>query len=134
MTRLLVTQRVIENNKYAERRDGLDQRWNQFFLKFGYVPILLPNNIKVSNILIDQLEFDGILLTGGNSLSGDTGLAPERDELEHYCIERAITDGFPILGVCRGMQVIQTHFGATLSRVTGHVNPTQRYCSKIPSE
>lgn len=64
---------------------------------------------------------DGIILTGGNDLAAYGGDAPERDELEQFLIQYSVEQEIPLLGVCRGMQMILNQFGAKLRKVEGHV-------------
>lgn len=52
-------------------------------------------------------------LLGIQALSGaDT----DRDELEHRLLDRALQGGLPVLGICRGAQLINVHLGGTLHR------------------
>jgi putative glutamine amidotransferase len=67
------------------------------------------------------MPISGILLTGGNDLTAYGGDAPERDATESVLIDIADKRALPILGVCRGMQMIQHRFGIRLGRVAGHV-------------
>jgi putative glutamine amidotransferase len=68
----------------------------------------------------------GIVLTGGNDLTAYGGDAPERDETEAALLDLAEKRDLPVLGVCRGMQVIQHRFGTRLQKVQGHVAARQR--------
>jgi putative glutamine amidotransferase len=126
MKRIGLTQRVDIIPHYGERRDALDQQWYTLLLKVGLMPIPLPN-INVDNAidLLNSLSLDGILLTGGNSLTylDDTALdcAPERDAFEAVIISYAIQQGLPILGICRGMQMLNHSFGGSLQKVSGHI-------------
>jgi len=119
--KILVTQRVDIVDSYQERRDALDQRWVALLRSINLLPLLVPNNIKYVQALIVDQNIDGVLFTGGNSLSVYGGDASERDEVEMFLLDWAITQSLPILGVCRGMQLIQTYFGNKLQRVAGHV-------------
>ena len=126
MKRLGITQRVENITAYAERRDCLDQRWSVLANELGYIPIPLPNisNENISNLL-DSLQLDAIILSGGNSITKlnpvATDAAPERDAFEIALIEEGTKRATPILGVCRGMQVINIYCGGQLSPVKGHV-------------
>jgi putative glutamine amidotransferase len=64
------------------------------------------------------------VLTGGNDLAsvpGATDTAPERDALELRLLQHAARKPLPVLGVCRGMQIMAQHYGASVVAVRGHV-------------
>jgi len=121
MKRIAVTQRVDRISSHEEKRDALDQRWISFLQTIDLLPILVPNNISYVQQLIEDKSVDGILLTGGNSLVKYGGDAPERDQVEKLLIGFAFSKKIPLLGVCRGMQVIQDYFNNSLCEVKGHV-------------
>ena len=74
--------------------------------------------------LLDLL--DGLILAGGNDIDPasygadrhpETGVTlPERDRAELGLARRAIERDIPLLGICRGMQLINVAFGGTLSQ------------------
>ncbi len=66
---------------------------------------------------------DGLILSGGGDVDpgryGEEnaacfGVDPERDEAEFRLIEAYIRAGKPILGICRGHQVLNVFFGGSL--------------------
>lgn len=124
MNNILVTQRIIVST-FGERRDSLDQNWIRFLYQTNLLPILLPNHLETVRQMVDRFDFHGILLTGGEDLAAYGGSAPERDEVENFLLTYAISNHIPLLGVCRGMQMIQHFFGIPLSRVEGHVQKSQ---------
>jgi len=126
MKRLGITQRVENVHGYAERRDCLDQRWASIALQIGFLPIPLPNlAADQAPMLLDNLNLDGILLTGGNSIASlnpeADDSAPERDAFESALLSESIERSLPVVGICRGMQLINVLLGGQLSRITGHV-------------
>jgi N5-(cytidine 5'-diphosphoramidyl)-L-glutamine hydrolase len=121
MKSIAVTQRVEIVEAYGERRDCLDQAWTRFLAACGLLPLLLPNVTKAALALCEGVSIGGLLLTGGNDLAQLGGDAPERDAVENALLDLAQRRGFPVLGVCRGMQVIQQRFEIPLQRVEGHV-------------
>lgn len=51
-----------------------------------------------------------LLLCGG----ADIGKDQERDDREKIWIKQTLADGYPIIGLCRGMQVLNSYFGGTV--------------------
>ena len=43
-----------------------------------------------------------------------SGIDKERDEFEQTCLNKALRENLPILGICRGAQFLNIHFGGTL--------------------
>jgi putative glutamine amidotransferase len=73
----------------------------------GGVAVLLPPDPAPAELL---RILDGVLLTGG----ADIGDAPERDAFELELAAAALEHDVPVLGVCRGMQVMNVARGGTL--------------------
>ena len=117
---------------FGERRDCLDQAWTKFLAACGLLPVLLPNFAEAAVALCDRAGVCGLVLTGGNDLAVLGGDAPERDDAENAVLDLAQRRGLPVLGVCRGMQVIQRRFDIPLRRVEGHV--AQRQVIRIAGE
>lgn len=68
-------------------------------------------------------ELDGLLIGGGDDISArvyqgdftlDVRIDEERDRFELAALERAVPRGLPIMGVCRGAQMLNVFFGGTL--------------------
>ncbi|NGX29139.1 MAG: Gamma-glutamyl-gamma-aminobutyrate hydrolase PuuD [Candidatus Anoxychlamydiales bacterium] len=118
---LAVTSRIDDLNKHKEIRDCLDQRLISFLYLCGYVSVILPNDIKNTQSILRELTIDGIVLSGGNDLWEYDGKYKIRDENEIALIEHSIKANIPILGICRGMQLIQHFYGVKLLPINNHV-------------
>ncbi|RCV86538.1 gamma-glutamyl-gamma-aminobutyrate hydrolase family protein [Billgrantia montanilacus] len=66
---------------------------------------------------------DGLIIGGGDDIQAhlyggevqlDVRVDPQRDELELELIERFVPEGKPVLGICRGAQLLNVHLGGTL--------------------
>ena len=99
----------------------------QYYLaieKAGGVPVLLPNLVNIT--LIDEILnlLDGLLMSGGYDvhpqyfgeeiLRSNVKITPDRDRFELALVRKARDKGIPILGICRGHQLINVAFGGTL--------------------
>ena len=98
----------------------------------GGLPLILPLSCEGEDL--DRLLSlcGGVLFTGGPDvdpavygearLNESVELCPERDALEFSLLEKAMRAGLPVLGICRGCQLINTALGGTLYQDL----PTQR--------
>lgn len=121
MIRVGVTQQALPANEFGARRDALDQRWHRFLAVCGIAAIPLVNDSEIAIATAAALNLQGIILTGGEDLAAYGGETSERDETERAVLRWALEQHVPIVGVCRGMQLIADEFGTPLERVDGHV-------------
>lgn len=129
----------ITSNYCLDDKVGLDthvgvagQKWQMLADNYidaiknaGGIPVIIPihDNLEINKELVNKL--DGVLISGGNDvepglygefMTQEVGLlSPQRDKLEiemtKYIIEE--TDK-PLLGICRGSQVLNVACGGTL--------------------
>lgn len=124
MKRIGLTQRVEMIERYGERRDCLDQKWTELLLAVGYLPIPLPNCVDSVSEYVETLQIGGVILTGGNDLCvvpEARSCAPERDRFEHSLLDYCSLNQIPVLGICRGLQLLVAHYGGELANIGGHV-------------
>jgi putative glutamine amidotransferase len=112
---------------------GVQVTYLQALQNAGAEPVLLPS--RSSSNLIEWIvqSADGILLPGGEDISPQKGgafWAPSaqsndvaRDELELELVRVARSARKPILGICRGIQLLNVAFGGTLIADISSDNP-----------
>lgn len=94
-------------------------------IKAGAVPVILPITGDDEIIREYAAQIDGLLLTGGADVNpqvyGETAdwacgdVCPIRDAFEVKLIQTLLQDSVkPILGICRGFQVLNAALGGTL--------------------
>jgi putative glutamine amidotransferase len=113
-----VSQRVDVYPERNERRDALDQRLCQWLVAAGFLPVPVPNGLGMDGLLkwLSAVRPAAIVLSGGNDIGG----AIERDNTERQLLAYAQENTLPLLGVCRGMQMMGVWAGVTLKPVQGH--------------
>lgn len=77
------------------------------------VPVLLPPHVPTVQKILAQDVCQGFILSNGD----DIGAAPARDAAERLILEHAECARLPVLGVCRGLQLLQHVHGGALQRV-----------------
>ncbi|HTV17279.1 MAG TPA: gamma-glutamyl-gamma-aminobutyrate hydrolase family protein [Polyangiaceae bacterium] len=119
---VLVTQRLVAVEGRDEVRECLDRRWGPFLRAAGLLSVPLASELPV-DVYLERMAPAGVLLTGGNDLAavGGDRLSVERDAFETSVLHAARRRGLPVLGVCRGMQLMAHLDGAAIERCSGHV-------------
>jgi len=110
-------------------RDGhaltaLQHSYINAIVQAGGLPVLIPEILPEEDFLDLYSHLKGILFTGGGDVSleyfngsdhpriGEVDEA--RDTTEITLMRAAVNDGKPILGICRGAQVMNVALGGTL--------------------
>lgn len=133
MTRIAISQRSVVEPNYGEERDCLDKRWYRLVNKVPITLVPMPNALDDPAKWLRSLDISGVILSGGNSLShldGVSGACKMRDATERAALDWASAESRPVLGVCRGMQMMNVYLGGTLSSTTGHAGTRHRVVSE----
>lgn len=117
--RIGLTMRITSAPNYAEPRDAIAQDWAAFLAaalpEASWLP--LPNlGRERIRAYCESWGVNRLILTGGD----DIGATPLRDETEQALLEWASEACLPVLGVCRGLQLMAVRAGCPLIPVRGH--------------
>lgn len=98
----------------------------------GGIPLVIPTLENREDIRAQLEIVDGLLLSGGvdinpqyyneDFLEGMGLVCPERDRNEWTILEEYLPTGKPILGVCRGMQLLNVFHGGSLYQDMRHIS------------
>jgi len=107
----------------------------------GGIPVVIPYIETHDSLEALALRLDGLVLAGGEDVNPELfgeepkrGLGqvnPDRDALEVALIAEMVAQNKPILGICRGLQVLNAVFGGSLYQDVprewkGHIQHSQR--------
>jgi putative glutamine amidotransferase len=104
---------------------ALNRRYFDSLEAAGAVAMGIPIVSDVERLRSLYERMDALLLPGGADVEPrrygaepradcHLGLMPELDEVELRLTEWALADGLPVLGICRGIQVLNVACGGTL--------------------
>jgi putative glutamine amidotransferase len=127
MTRILVNTWRREGEVFGPvLRDmfGVEVQYAQSLQRAGAHVYLAPQAPPGTDPAEIAAGFDGLLVIGGEDLAAEvSGAAPEhigenasvpRDRWEIALLQAALAADIPVLGICRGMQLLNVAFGGSL--------------------
>lgn len=120
----------------------------QSVLKAGGAPVIIPALTDGATLRSIVANLDGLILTGGADINplwyGEQPVEqlqevdPVRDQYELKLLKLATDRNIPVLGICRGEQLINVAFGGTLyqdipSQRESHIKHVQSLPDHTPS-
>ncbi len=122
----------ISDGTVSVRDSYLNSIWQA-----GGIPTLLPPLVDEEFVSRVAGTFDSFVFCGGGDLDpkyyceeniASKNICSIRDEFERMLFEAVYKTGKPILGICRGMQVINVFLGGSLHQhIDGHVQNEPRH-------
>ncbi|MCQ8211147.1 gamma-glutamyl-gamma-aminobutyrate hydrolase family protein [Cetobacterium somerae] len=113
-----------ENGLRNYHRTTVSIDYTKGVIEGGGIPIIIPTTGNIE-VIKEQLKLlDGLILSGGPDINpiyyGEDFkekmgvISPERDDNEIKILEEFLKTEKPILGICRGHQLLNIYFGGTL--------------------
>jgi putative glutamine amidotransferase len=113
---------------WRQRADLLPAQYAEAVTSVGGVPVLLPPTGATEAAETVVARLDGLVISGGADVDPGrygadphprtAGWRPDRDAWELALLDAAAALDLPLLGVCRGMQVMAVHGGGSLDQHT----------------
>jgi putative glutamine amidotransferase len=133
--KILITSFKVPTEKMGEQYslEGVEfslvtQDYSESLSLAGAIPLIMPylesrsEDVEYIREVLD--EVDGVILPGGSDIDPALynsypeknlgNISPERDRWELKILEIAMEMGKPILGICRGFQLINIYYGGSL--------------------
>lgn len=110
--RIGITMRSWDAESYAEERDALSKDWSSYLGRLFPDAVIIPLINSTKNIIktMKELGIDRVILSNGE----DFGLNKARDATEKKLLAYCMAHRIPVLGVCRGLQMLNVLFGGRL--------------------
>ncbi len=133
----LVCHRGMVLPEYRVQPDEIGISYTISVVKAGGLPFLIPLDFPLENLGMIRDSFDGLLLTGGGDVETKryggkehpsvSCVWPIRDELECRLANLAYETGWPVFGICRGLQVMNVAAGGKLFSDIDDQVPSARF-------
>lgn len=106
------------------KQTAVNEAYTRAVQAAGGLPVLIPNHVSDAELEQIFARVDGVLLTGGGDINprhfrgkpheriGDVD--DDRDRVEIGLARLAVEHGKPLMGICRGCQVLNVALGGTL--------------------
>ena len=117
---IAISMRVDQIGATGEKRVSLDLNWREVIP----VPLLPISPLLSPNILVSELNLvSGVILSGGNDVyPKEQDMASKiRKTFENTLLKVCLENKIRVFGVCYGLQLIASTFGAKIKKLDGHI-------------
>lgn len=109
-------------SEFKELHESVSSNLLQLLSSLGLCPVLLSNKENKLSNLIELLNPSLIVLSGGENFGENT----MRDKFEIKLLGIAEKKLIPVIGICRGMQIMCIYGGGTIKNIDGHVGVSHK--------
>ncbi len=110
--------------RYVRAQFGVTEAYVQAVTRARGLPLIIPLGLPEEDLLQILSHLDGLLFSGGGDMHPHAygsqpnpkvrGVDEDRDRVEITLLRQARLRDMPVLGICRGLQVINVALGGTL--------------------
>lgn len=103
---------------------GAPRSYVEAVIRAGGIPVLMPFEIGLEDQARLLSSFDGVIFTGGGDLAVEfyggtmselvTDIDDDRDRFEMNLAKLVLESDLPVMGICRGLQLLNVAMGGTL--------------------
>ena len=93
----------------------------------GFLPVLVPSLADTNTVAEIMDRVDALVLTGAIKESDKD----KRNEFDFMLIRMALERGLPVVGFCRGHQMINRYFGGKIEQIPGDLSPKIVHKGKV---
>lgn len=137
----------LNPDRLNDNRTMVSLDYSNSVINSGGIPVILPITDNFEVIKEQVKYFDGLILSGGGdpdpNLYGEDCLqelgdiTPERDTFELAILEEFLKTKKPILGICRGLQLMNVFYDGTLYQdikyVDTNIQHKQKWLADLPT-
>ncbi len=126
---IAISANIIDENS------ALHFAYSQAIVDAGAIPIIIPANCDRDSLISLIQSIDGLLLSGGADIDARyfgeenipdlTEVSEQRDLYEFMLLRAAIDSSVPILGICRGCQLVNVALGGSIYQDLPTMYPTR---------
>ena len=117
MLKIGITSNIKEY--YKGYIDFIDHYWLNYFEKKNINYYLVPNKKKLSQKKIEEINL--LIIPGGNDVSNFLNTSKIRNIIETNLIKICFKKKIPILGICRGAQLLNKSYGGKIKKIQNHM-------------
>lgn len=121
--RVALTQGVVD---YDEGQlDCIDHAWTRLLESWGHLPIPVPGALTRPEDMLAAIRPGTLIVTGGpvvDEAPDVHDVRPEQEETERRLISWCEVRRVPVIGVCRGMELLLSLHGGQLRSIAGHIS------------
>lgn len=114
--KVAISQRLMQTSSGLEHGEGISRHWREWLgrSKASVTTFPIPSDERSLHDWWRAVQPDAVILSGGEDIGDD----PARDDLERSLLNK-FAGHVPILGVCRGAQVMNVWAGGRVSASGG---------------